>query len=233
MERPASASDPAIWARRPGTVDRDHRELGGPRSPARADQGADLEGAERRGEQPVVLGHALGRDGEQVPTRQAHEEALELGRREVREERADRCLPLREDRGGLGPRLPALERPLQLRHELAHERRPPRGPRGRARRRRVRHGEEVQGGQALRRPDPRRHPEQEVLVPQVAAGRGVPEEQVLGDEEPRELPRGIGRPHASEDAIGELAPDRHVAAPAHLADVVEERPEQQALARLA
>ncbi|GBC87706.1 hypothetical protein HRbin12_01723 [bacterium HR12] len=56
---------------------------------------------------------------------------------------------------------------------------------------------------------------------------------MFGDEEPRELPRGIGRPHAGEDAIGELAPDRHVAAPAHLADVVEERPEQQALARLA
>ena len=90
--------------------------------------------------------------------------------------------------------------------------------------------EQGEGREPLGRADPRGDVEHEVLVGEVAAGRGVGQQQMLGDHERGEVARGPPHPHEVERLGGDARAGRHVAALARLADVVQQGPEQQAVA---
>jgi len=143
------------------------------------------------------------------------------------QERSDGIDPLGEARRQFLPHRAALEHVLHLRDELAHESTPPRRPRRRPGRRGIGHREQVERRETLERADGRGDVHHQVLVGQVPAGRGVREQQVLGDHERRELGGVWLQVHRVELPAREVGPGRHVVTLPHLADVMQQGTEEQ------
>src|SRR6266540_4000006 len=212
-----------------GTVRGDDRERVGTRPITGAGERADLVPAHGRAEQGEVPRCLLSRRRQEITAGHAFQETLDLGRPLVREEGSEsgsqRLQPVRRPRS----QLPSLQDPLNLGHQLANERGPPRRPREWARGERVGHRQQVQRCQPFGIAHPGGDVEHQVAVLQVAARRGVRQQQVLRDQEQREIARVGRQAHSLERGRRLVHPDRHVVPQARLPDVVQQRAEQEAI----
>ena len=179
-----------------------------------------------------MLGSAHRVHGEEVAPRHPQDEPVDLLFGLAVQELPQPFGPLRKTSGELLPHLSPVEHPLDLGDQLTHERLAPRCPRRGSRRERIRLRQEVQGAESLGCSDACRHVEEEVLIREVAARRGVGQEQMLLDEEDREVALGSGYAHRVERVPSDRGSDRNVSAGADLPDIVQQRSQQQGVGPL-
>ena len=171
-------------------------------------------------------------EGQEVPPRHAEHEPVDVGVGLVGEQVADPLDPVGEPRGELLPHVAPLEHPRDPGDQLVQQGPPPRGPRRRPGRERVRLGQEDEGAETFGRSHRGRDVEDQVLLGEVAAGRGVREEEVVRDHERRELAVVVVDAHRGELLGCDRRAERHVVALADLADVVQQRAQQQGVGPL-
>ncbi len=189
--------------------------------------GPNLPRRQRGRDERVLPRDLVDREPEEVALRHPQEEAVDGLRILPRERLPDGVRALGQARGRVHPDLAPLEHALDLGHQLADERRPPRRPGERPRRAGVRDREQVQGRQALGVADPGGDVVHELLGLEVPARGDVGEQEVLGDEERGELPGPVGQPHPRERLARDPRPEGHVARAPGLADVVQQGPQPE------
>ena len=190
-------------------VVRDHGQAVRPRSGPRFGLGADVERTGRRLHQVEVADGPLRQHGEQVAARHRLQEPVGGGRILPGQQPTDDGGALRQPHRRLLAHVAALQHVLHLGHQVVHQRRPPRRPRVWSGGGGVGHGEQVESREPLGVTDSGGHVQDQVLVLEVAASRGVDEQEVLLHEELDQAPSGLVDADAIEDGGGHVRADGH------------------------